>query len=57
MFDDNKNYVTFSPAFLRIPPSFKNVVPSINATKGCLLNLGLGMRNMGRELSSIVFSS
>jgi hypothetical protein len=57
MFDDNKNHVTFSLDFLRISPNLKNVVPSINATKGCLLNLGLGMRNMGRELSSIVFSS
>jgi len=32
-FDDNINDVTFSLTFLRIlTPSFKNVVPSINAT-------------------------
>jgi hypothetical protein len=32
-FDGNKNCVTFSLAFLRILPSFKNVAPNINATK------------------------
>jgi hypothetical protein len=31
--DDDKKYVTFSLSLLRNPPSFKNVVPRINATK------------------------
>jgi len=32
-FDDNKNFVIFSQAFLRNPPSLKNGIPNINATK------------------------
>jgi hypothetical protein len=32
-FGDNKNYVTFSLSFLRIPPCFKSFVPSINPIK------------------------
>jgi len=40
IFYDNTNYVNFYLDFLGIPPSFKNVVPSINCTKNMSPGVG-----------------
>jgi hypothetical protein len=43
-FDDNKNYVTFSLAFLRIPPTSKMLFQALMLQMIHLLDLGIGMR-------------
>jgi hypothetical protein len=53
-FAENKNYVTFSLTFLRIPPSSKMLFQALMLQNICLLDRGLGMRQGERELWDIL---